>query len=71
MSPPRRRVNIQKTLAGEQILAPWAADALDTTSRVGRLKPGQEDVSRGPLFTQEADAAAKRDEARQKTIDEE
>ena len=69
MSPPRRRANIQKIQAGDQILAPWSSEALDTTSRVGRLKPGQEDVSKGPLFTQEADAAARDDEARQRTID--
>jgi hypothetical protein len=68
MNSPRRRANIQKTPVGDQLLARWAADALDTPSRVGRLKPGQEDVSRGPLFT---DAAARRDEARQRTIDEE
>lgn len=71
MNPPRRRANTQKTLAGEQILAPWFADVVDTTSRIGRLKPGQEDVCKGPLFTQEADAAERSHETRQKAINEE
>lgn len=65
-----RRMNIQKTRAGLQIVAPWAAGVMDTSSRTGRLKPGQEDVSRGPLFTQEEDARAKAAAAAQKRIDE-
>lgn len=65
-----RRMNVEKTKAGMQIVAPWAAGVMDTASRTGRLKPGQEDVSRGPLFTQEEAEREKDAAARQKRIDE-
>ena len=65
-----RRMNVEKTKAGMQIVAPWAAGVMDTVSRTGRLKPGQEDVSRGPLFTQEEAEREKDAAARQKPIDE-
>ncbi len=65
---PRKAVNVQKTKAGQQILLPGAAEVMDTSSRVGQLKAGQEDVNRAPLFTQEEEAAKKADAERQTSL---
>ena len=55
----------ERTAAGLQTLAPWAAAIMDTTSRL-RTR-GTTDVPM-PLFTQNEDAAARAEASRQTTL---
>lgn len=66
--PLRRSVSTEKTKAGTQVLLPEAEGMMDTTGKVGALKRGQEDVNRGPLFTQAEEAEKKADAAKQRTL---
>ena len=65
-----RAVSTEKTKAGTQVLLPGAAESFDTQSKVGKLKPGQQDVNRGPLFTQDEEAEKKADAEKQRTFGE-
>ncbi len=69
--PIRKPVSTEKTKAGTQVLLPGAEGMMDTTGKVGKLKAGQEDVSKAPLFQQEEEAAKKADAAKQRSIGEE
>ena len=60
------RLSTQRTAAGVQILAPWAAGQMDTTSR---LRPDESAAVHDlPLFTQDEDAEAARVAASQRSI---
>lgn len=59
------RPSTERTAAGVQILAPWAAGLMDTTTRL-RTRGAVENAL--PLFTQDEDAEARADASRQTTI---
>lgn len=60
------RRSTERTAAGVQYLAPWAASLMDTTGRLRAPKDAPERPM--PLFTQDEDAAARALAASQRSI---